>query len=198
MDKNITSDHAIGEQICHWRKLRGWSQRELARRANIANGALSQVELGHSSPAVNTLQKVAKALGISLQALMFGEPCVPCEIMQSNDAAKLANTAFGACSTYQNTNGDSVFYRVQLLSGQTFQSAVLLPVQKLAQAPIQSSIPIKSLSGGFTAHIYEGNCTLFIAGIEYALTRGDALWLMPNASFELVANSALDAVIWPA
>lgn len=184
MDKNITSDHAIGEQICYWRKLHGWSQRELARRANIANGALSQVELGHSSPAVNTLQKVAKALGISLQALMFDEPRLPCEIMRANDAAKFTNTAFGACRIYQNADGDKAFYRIHLLPSQTFNSVTLLPMQKLRC--------------GFNVHIYNGSCTLIVAGIEYALMKGDGLWLIADSSFELVALSTLDAVIWPA
>ncbi|GAB2189949.1 cupin domain-containing protein [Sessilibacter sp. MAH1] len=56
----------IGERILWLRKLNGWSQRELARRAGVANSAISQMEQGRISPSVSSLKKVLDGVPISL------------------------------------------------------------------------------------------------------------------------------------
>lgn len=190
MNNNSTHDRPIGEQICCWRQLRGWSQRELARRANIANGALSQVELGHSSPAVNTLQKVASALGISLQALMFDEPCLPYRVMRKHEAIIDEEVVLGRSTVFYshaNATDKFSFCNVHLSGGQTLTSASLFSMQR--QKFNQDT--------GFTVYVYEGRCCSLIAGMTNTLNAGDALWIVAGASFELQADSTMSAVIWP-
>ena len=51
----------------HRREQRGYSVRELAKRAGVGFVTVSRIENGHMSPTVTMLEKLAKALGISLR-----------------------------------------------------------------------------------------------------------------------------------
>jgi transcriptional regulator with XRE-family HTH domain len=51
----------------HWRQKRGYSVRELARRAKVGFVTVSRIENDHISPTVTMLEKLAKALGIDVR-----------------------------------------------------------------------------------------------------------------------------------
>ena len=51
----------------HWREKRGYSVRELAKRAKVGFVTVSRIENDHISPTVAMLEKLAKALGISVR-----------------------------------------------------------------------------------------------------------------------------------
>ena len=51
----------------HWRERRGYSVRELAKRAGVGFVTVSRIENGHISPTVAMLEKLARALGISVR-----------------------------------------------------------------------------------------------------------------------------------
>ncbi len=61
----------VGQRLQLIRKINGWSQRELARRAGVTNSAISQMEQGRISPSVVSLKKVLDGVPISL-ADFFG------------------------------------------------------------------------------------------------------------------------------
>lgn len=56
----------VGQRLQLIRKINGWSQRELARRAGVTNSAISQMEQGRISPSVASLKKVLDGVPISL------------------------------------------------------------------------------------------------------------------------------------
>jgi transcriptional regulator with XRE-family HTH domain len=51
----------------HWRDRRGYSVRELARRAGVGYVTVVRIENGHLSPTVAMLAKLAKALEIGVR-----------------------------------------------------------------------------------------------------------------------------------
>jgi len=51
----------------HWRERRGYSVRELAKRARVGFVTISRIENSHISPTVTMLEKLAKPLGISVR-----------------------------------------------------------------------------------------------------------------------------------
>lgn len=179
-----TGEFAVGHQISRWRKLRGWSQRELARRAEIANGALSHIELGHSSPAVQTLQKLACALGVSLQALLFDEPRLPCEVIKADKAIPHKWESGGYCHYYR-LEGDAGVFRIQLPDGETLNSQSLMALSGLG------------LLKGCAVHIYDGRCLFVVSGLDHDLSKGDVLRVAPAMAFEFTASGgmALDLVL---
>jgi transcriptional regulator with XRE-family HTH domain len=46
------------------RRLRFWSIRELARRADISTGTLNGIELGRTTPSLNTIKKLSEVLEV--------------------------------------------------------------------------------------------------------------------------------------
>ena len=62
-----------GERIRYFRNLRGWSQETLALQAEINPAFLGHLERGLKSPTIKTLEKIVRALDISL-AELFADP----------------------------------------------------------------------------------------------------------------------------
>ena len=56
-----------------WRERRGYSVRELAKRAGVGFVTVSRIENGHLSPTVNMLEKLARALRVHISQ-MFPAP----------------------------------------------------------------------------------------------------------------------------
>jgi len=62
-----SSEVSVGDRLKHIRQRHGLSQRELARRANMTNGSLSNIEQSKVSPSVASLEKILSAFPMSLQ-----------------------------------------------------------------------------------------------------------------------------------
>lgn len=60
----------IGERIRAERKKKRISQKELAERAGISNTYLSDIEVGRTDPSLKTLEKISRAMGISMKELL--------------------------------------------------------------------------------------------------------------------------------
>lgn len=56
----------VGARMLVLRKLNGWSQRQLAKRAGVPHSAISMIEHGQISPSINSLQKVLDGVPMSL------------------------------------------------------------------------------------------------------------------------------------
>jgi transcriptional regulator with XRE-family HTH domain len=65
------SPHRLGAMLKQLRKKRGLTQQALAKRTRIAQGYISELEGGkEKNPGIETLRKLAKALGVSLADLL--------------------------------------------------------------------------------------------------------------------------------
>ena len=62
----------IGRRIARWRTLRGLTQRQFADVLGLSQPAVNHWEAGNANPTVEHLEKIAKALGVSMQDF-FGE-----------------------------------------------------------------------------------------------------------------------------
>lgn len=68
----------IARNIEHWRELRGYSQAELSRRANLTLTAVNDILRDPTrSPRLRTLEQLARALEISLWKLIEGPASPP-------------------------------------------------------------------------------------------------------------------------
>ena len=59
----------VGKQIQKIRESKGLSQQDLAAKCNFEKSNMSRLETGRVNPTLSTLEKVAKALDISLVEL---------------------------------------------------------------------------------------------------------------------------------
>jgi transcriptional regulator with XRE-family HTH domain len=60
----------IGMRLKRRREARGLSQYALAKRAKISRVYVNKLETGRSDPTVGMLQRLAKALGVPVTALL--------------------------------------------------------------------------------------------------------------------------------
>jgi len=60
----------ISKNLRKMREAKGLSQEKLARMADVANNTIIKIESGkNQNPTLNTLKKIAKALGVSIDDL---------------------------------------------------------------------------------------------------------------------------------
>jgi transcriptional regulator with XRE-family HTH domain len=56
--------HRLAQNVRRLRRERGWSQEELAHRANAHRTFISQIERVVKSPTIETVDRIAVALGV--------------------------------------------------------------------------------------------------------------------------------------
>ena len=71
----------VGERLQSIRKLKGLSQRELAKRAGVTNSTISMIEKNSVSPSISSLKKVLGGIPMSLMEFfshdLEAETCAP-------------------------------------------------------------------------------------------------------------------------
>lgn len=67
----------VGVRIRYFRRLRGFSQEQLALEAGINPAFLGHLERGLKSPTITTLDKLVRALGITFEDLFSEETSPP-------------------------------------------------------------------------------------------------------------------------
>lgn len=66
----MTIDREIGQRIVKLRKRKKLTQEDLAGSAEIDRSYLSEIENGHKNVSVQTLKKIAEALGVKMSVLL--------------------------------------------------------------------------------------------------------------------------------
>ena len=67
----MSTSQNLSNNIRRLREAKGLSQEKLARLADVANNTLIKMESGENqNPTLNSLKKVAKALGVSVDDLI--------------------------------------------------------------------------------------------------------------------------------
>jgi transcriptional regulator with XRE-family HTH domain len=63
----------VGKYVAHVRKLRGYTQLNLAKRVGLSRTSIANLEGGHQETPITTLERVADILGVSLVDMIAGE-----------------------------------------------------------------------------------------------------------------------------
>lgn len=75
---------AIGTGLRRLRTRRGLSLERLARASGVSRAMLSQIELGQSTPSINVLWKIARALELSLSSLVSLAAARPPSVLRAD------------------------------------------------------------------------------------------------------------------
>ena len=75
----MTIARELGERLRAYRTQRGWSQEELAERADLHTTYIGQLERGEKNATIESISKVAAALNISLSKLFENISLAPSE-----------------------------------------------------------------------------------------------------------------------
>jgi transcriptional regulator with XRE-family HTH domain len=63
----------LGERVSYLRIQRGLTQTTLAKRANVSQSTIAQIESGKKDPSVLTLEEIALALDVHVSILFAGD-----------------------------------------------------------------------------------------------------------------------------
>lgn len=75
----------LGARIKALRLERDLQQRQLAEKADLTPSMVSQIESGRLTPSLNTLGRIATALGVSIAALFDGQPAGRIHVSRKKD-----------------------------------------------------------------------------------------------------------------
>ncbi len=75
----------LGERIRGLRAERGLQQRQLAEKAELTPSMVSQIESGRLTPSLNTLRRLADALGVTIPSLFDGQPVGSLVVSRAKD-----------------------------------------------------------------------------------------------------------------
>jgi len=76
---------SLGERIKALRLERDLQQRQLAEKAELTPSMVSQIESGRLTPSLNTLGKIAAALGVPIATLFDGQPAGRIQVTRKKD-----------------------------------------------------------------------------------------------------------------
>ena len=156
---NVEGSLDVGARVHELRKERNLSLRALAEMCNVSPNTVSLIERGLSSPSIDTLQRLAGGLGVSIAALLeTGEPADRVVLTQS--ASRVQSTASGMTIEHLGSG----------LSDHAFASFLITmePRTRTNTVPIQHS-------GAEWVYCLEGLVEYEVAGREYQLMPDDNL-----------------------
>ena len=68
---------SVGVAIRRGRRARGWTQIELARLSRLSSNYVARLERGELGPSLWVAHRIARALGVPLDALLTSQPSPP-------------------------------------------------------------------------------------------------------------------------
>ena len=92
----------VGERIKNRRLKLNWTQEQLAEKAHISKGFISDLETGNRGVSAEYLLEIAQALGVTLDYLMTGELSKP-QGAQIQIPSSLSNFAKEECLSFAQT-----------------------------------------------------------------------------------------------
>ena len=148
----------LGPRLRSLRQRAGLSQRELARRARVSNGAISTIEADKVSPSVSALRQILSALGLSMGEFFAGDEGEGDPVVFR--ARELTEIAGGSVS-YRQVGAD--------LRGRSLQM-----IFERYRPGARSGPHMLSHQGEEAGLVVKGRLALEVDGQRYELGEGDA------------------------
>lgn len=73
----MTSSESLGRRVAYLRKQRKMSQFDLSLAADVNKNYISDLEKGRRNPTLLVLERIADALGVTLEVLFKGVESIP-------------------------------------------------------------------------------------------------------------------------
>lgn len=174
----------IGQRLRALRAERGLTILELAAKAGVSSGSISQIERGASNPSVSTLQKLRAALGVTLWSFLESEAAEPAR--ESHYVRRQANRPRIVVGTNQLTK--------ELLSPRDNNE---LRFMILTVPPGAESGSFLSGPGDKGGYVLSGRVELSIGDEVFEIGEGDSFQFPSTIPHQVVNRSASEAkLIW--
>ncbi len=172
----------VAKNLRRLRTNKGFSLERLARASGVSRAMLSQIELARSAPTINTLWRIANALGIPFGALLGAGDELQPTVMRSEGAARLSSA-------------DGSFVSRPLFPfGQGPRKGELY---ELRLAPNAREQAVGHPPGTQeTLAVASGRLLLDTAGSRYTLETGDAIVFNADAAHSYINPDAVECVMF--
>lgn len=147
----------VGERLRLVRERFGLSQRELARRSNVTNGTLSNIEQGRVSPSIVSLEKILKAIPMSMQEFFSEDMEVSPSIYRAEQLVEI--------------HKNDTTYRILPLTEADQQGAYLAQQTYAPGAKVTSEWMVHQ--GIIAGIVISGELSVQLDGADYLLSPGD-------------------------
>ncbi|HQT39045.1 MAG TPA: cupin domain-containing protein [Acidocella sp.] len=165
MSELITTEEAppeeIGTRLRMVRQIYGLTQRELARRAGVTNGAISLIEQNRVSPSISSLKKILDGIPLSL-ADFFTLNFSPSD-----------NVFFTAAELTEISFGDNISYR---MVGRRIAGRALQMLHETYQPGADTGEAMLRHTGEECGVIISGCLAVTVGASEKTLYPGDAYY----------------------
>lgn len=155
------AEAGLGTRLKRMRQVFGLTQRELARRAGVTNGAISLIEQGRVSPSISSLKKILDGIPMSIAEFFTLDLAAPDEVFLA--AADLAEIAFG----------DRISYR---MVGRRLKDRSLQMLHEFYQPGADTGEAMLRHDGEEAGIVVRGRLLVTVGDQERALGAGDAYY----------------------
>ena len=156
---------ALGERIKALRAERELQQRQLAEKAGLTPSMVSQIESGRLTPSLNTLGKIAAALGVPIASLFDGQPAGRIHVTRKKDYPVVS---FDGSSERWSVLGAGLFHgKIRAVVSTLGPRSRGVTTDKVVNKPGQMKL----------FYVLDGMVALHYNGDRYALAAGDSALL---------------------
>jgi transcriptional regulator with XRE-family HTH domain len=155
------SDEDIGTRLRVVRQIYGLTQRELARRAGVTNGAISLIEQNRVSPSISSLKKILDGIPLSLADFF------------TLDFSPSDNVFFEAGELTEIAFGDSLSMR---MVGRNLKDRALQMLQETYRPGADTGEAMLRHHGEEAGIIVSGTLLVTVGAQEKLLNPGDAYY----------------------
>jgi len=170
----------VGARVRELRHALGMSVRTLATKTDFSPSFVSQVENGQASPSIASLERLARALGVSLVEFFAAPEQTRAIVLRAGEAPELRSTWSRAQIRALGPGGPRSRLEPMLIT--------------LEPGGLSGKHPSASAGDTF-AFIVEGEVTLTLAESQHVLRRGDAITLTADVPYRWENTSNVAAQI---
>jgi transcriptional regulator with XRE-family HTH domain len=142
----VTDERYVGRMIRLLRRRGGLSVRWLASKSSFSPSFISQVELGHVSPSIASLDKIASALGVTISEF-FTKKCTDSPLIVEASERQAVRSKWSRASAGFLDISDAEWQRVFNLAFFSAVRASRAVIAHLLVSHGESSISVQSMLG---------------------------------------------------
>ena len=171
----------IGNRVKKLREAKKMSTKELAKKANITAGMVSQLERGSTQGSVETLRKIAKVLDTTLASLFENEE----DLKQQNSYESFHIVRK---SERRKISFPDPLYKCEMLTPD-LQGDIEFVLVELEAGRVTNDILPHTKGGEECDFVLSGTIEIQIGGLNYTLNEGDSIRFNPEVPHKIENRS---------
>jgi transcriptional regulator with XRE-family HTH domain len=180
-DRSLESRPVVGANLRRIRTTQGLSLERLARASGVSRAMLGQIELGQSTPTINTIWKIARALNCQFSVLITNQPTGETKVLRAADAKIL-------------TSRDGTFSSRALFP---FDQSRRVEFYELRLVPLSSQCAGPHLPGTVeNLVVTTGSLEMVVGNTHHRLVAGDAIQFEADVPHEYRNAGTIETIIY--